>query len=73
MTSILVAFYFSLIVLEREWPVVVGPYELWSDCASVREFLDRRGYETVECGLMIVPQEDDVLLQVGDIPNVKEP
>jgi hypothetical protein len=71
-TTILVAFYFSVLVLEREWPVVIGPYSEWSECASVREFLDRRGYETGICELWSFPQEDSMLLQVGDLPVVKE-
>ena len=63
----LVAYYFSLLLFYQEWPVLIGPYDEWDDCASVREYLDRRGYETGECSLLSFPQ-DARLLNVVDIP-----
>src|SRR3990167_1475515 len=68
MIVLLVAFYFSMLIETQGWPVVVGPYEEWQECASVREFLDRRGYETDGCYLMPYPQES-IHLSVGDIPS----
>ena len=67
-TLTLVAFYFSLMVVTQAWPVTVGPYATWAECASVREYIDRRGYETGGCGVMPYPQPDSVLLQVIDVP-----
>lgn len=69
MIEIIVAFYFSIMVTGQEWPVVVGPYESWGDCASVREFLDRRGYETDSCSMLPFPQEKSQYLNVGGIPK----
>ena len=69
MCTLLVAFYFMCLLPEQGWPVVIGPYETWDDCASVREFLDRRGYETASCAVMTWPQEQSQLLQVGDLPK----
>lgn len=63
----LMAFYFSLMVVMQEWPVLIGPYREWSECASVREFLDRRGYETSACELMPMGQEAEHL-NVIDLP-----
>jgi len=65
----IIAFYFGVLVSGQEWPVMVGPYDSWQDCASVREFLDRRGYETDSCSLLPYPQEGSQLLQVGDLPT----
>lgn len=65
----IVAFYFSVMVPPQEWPVVIGPYETWEECASVREFLDRKGYETDSCGTMPYPQEGSQLLKVIEIPK----
>lgn len=61
------AFFFSLLLFGQEWPVLIGPYEAWDQCASVREYLDRRGYETGECSLMPIEQ-DARRLDVVDIP-----
>lgn len=47
--------------------MLIGPYADWSDCASVREWLDRRGYETDSCLLMPFPQEA-VQLEVLELP-----
>ena len=69
MIVILAAFYFGMLIDTQDWPVVVGPYEVWEECASVREYLDRRGYETDGCYLMPYPQES-VYLSVGDIPHM---
>lgn len=63
----LIAFYFSLLLFYQEWPVLIGPYETWEECASVREMLDRRGYETDDCTLLPVEQEARKL-EVIDIP-----
>lgn len=68
MTLAIVAFFFSVMVSGQEYPVVVGPYETWEDCASVREFLDRRGYETDRCAVLPLPQ-DSQYLHVGDLPQ----
>lgn len=53
----LVAFFFSLMLPDREYPILIGPYADWAECASVREWLDRRGYETDGCYLLSIPQE----------------
>lgn len=68
MTVLLVAFYFGCMVGGQEWPLIIGPYEDWDDCASVREFLDRRGYETDTCALLPYPQEGSLYLEVGYLP-----
>lgn len=57
MLVLLVAFYFSLMVPHQDYPIMIGPYADWSECASIREWLDRRGYETDSCLLMPFPQE----------------
>lgn len=67
----IVAFYFGMLVAGQEWPVMVGPYETWEECASVREFLDRRGYETDTCSLLPYPQEESQYLEVGHLPKPK--
>ena len=64
----LVAYYFSLLVITQPWPMTIGPYATWEECASVREYLDRRGYETAGCMQMPYPQPDSLLLQVIDVP-----
>lgn len=61
------AFYFSLLLFYQEWPVLIGPYDTWDECASVREALDRRGYETDDCTMLPVDQEARHL-EVIDIP-----
>lgn len=63
----LIAYYFSLLLFYQDWPVLIGPYDEWDQCASVREYLDRRGYETGECGPMPIPQVARYL-EVLDIP-----
>jgi len=68
MLAILVAFYFSMMVPDRAYPLLVGPYTEWDECASVREWLDRRGYETDSCLLMPFPQEA-VKLEVLELPH----
>jgi len=67
-TLILVAYYFSLMTIQQAWPMTIGPYATWEECASVREYLDRRGYETADCMQMPYPQPDSLLLQVIDVP-----
>ena len=57
MAVVLVAYFFAVMVPERDYPLMVGPYETWAECASVREWLDRRGYESDGCGLIPLPQE----------------
>lgn len=68
MTVAIVAFFFGVLVSGQEHPVLVGPYETWEECASVREFLDRREYETDICAVLPLPQESQ-RLQVGDVPQ----
>jgi len=68
MSVLLVAFYFSMMVPDRAYPLLVGPYTEWDECASVREWLDRRGYETDSCLLMPFPQEA-VKLEVLELPH----
>lgn len=68
MLMILVSFYFSIMIPERDYPMLIGPYDDWSECASVREWLDRRGYETDSCLLMPFPQEA-VKLEVLELPH----
>ena len=68
MLTLLVAFYFSMMVPDRAYPLLVGPYVEWDECASVREWLDRRGYETDSCLLMPFPQEA-VKLEVLELPH----
>ena len=63
----LVAFFFSMLVACQEWPVLIGPYETWDGCASVREWLDRRGYETDDCSTLPLPQ-DSILLDTLHLP-----
>lgn len=65
---LLVAYYFGLLVMWQEWPVLAGPYEEWAACSSVREYLDRRGYLTDSCALLPYPQESQVIL-VGGLPQ----
>lgn len=64
----LIAVYFTVVVWWVECPVLIGPYENVSACASVRERLDRRGYETGACGYMSAMQEAE-LLDVGYLPR----
>lgn len=68
MSSTLVAYFFALMIPTQEYPVLVGPYGEWAECASVREWLDRRGYETSGCGLMPLPQEAEYL-DVFELPK----
>ena len=63
----IVAFYFSMLVNWQEHPLLVGPYENLDECQSVREFLDRRSYETSDCAYMTYPQES-IYLEVGYLP-----
>jgi hypothetical protein len=63
----LLAFYFPLMLLTQAWPLMIGPYDEWSQCASVREYLDRRGYETGACELLPTSQ-DATHLNVIDLP-----
>lgn len=60
-------FYFAVMLTTQSWPVLVGPYDEWDQCASVREFLDRRGYETGSCEPMPMGQEA-MYLNVIDVP-----
>ena len=68
MSFLLVAYYFSLLVTWQAWPMTIGPYDTWEECASVREYLDRRGYETTSCGPMPYPQDGSLRLEVIDVP-----
>ena len=61
------AFYFSVLLVTQTWPVLIGPYQEWAQCASVREYLDRRGYETSACEPMPMGQEARQL-NVVDVP-----
>jgi hypothetical protein len=63
----IMAFYFAVMVLSQGWPVMIGPYSEWAECASVREYLDRRGFETGSCELMPIGQEAK-RLEVIDLP-----
>lgn len=63
----MIAFYFTLMLMSQDWPILVGPYEEWEQCASVREFLDRRGYDTGACEPMSLGQEARHL-EVIDLP-----
>lgn len=67
MIESLLAFYFSLLLFAQDWPVLIGPYETSEECNAVREFADRRGYETDDCELMSQPQ-DSKFLEVVQIP-----
>jgi hypothetical protein len=67
MLTLLVAFYFSIMIPDRDYPMLIGPYTEWNECASVREWLDRRGYETDSCLLMPFPQES-MQLEVLHLP-----
>ena len=72
MIVLLLAYYFSCMVPPQEYPLMVGPYMTWEECASVREYLDRRGYETGGCSLLSYPLEGSVLLEVIEIPRGNE-
>jgi len=61
------AFYFSLLLPERGYPLLIGPYETWDECASVREWIDRLNFETDYCAQMPYPQFSQ-LLHVGYLP-----
>lgn len=63
----IVGFYFAVMLATQDWPLLIGPYEEWGQCASVREYLDRRGYETSTCAPMPMGQ-DALYLNVIDIP-----
>ena len=67
----LLAYFFSLLLMmqqvDQDVPIVAGPYYEWEQCESVREYLDRRGYETDDCILMAT-SEQAVKLEVVDIP-----
>lgn len=71
MTFKIIAFYFSLLVNWQDNPLVIGPYETLEECMSVREFVDRRGYETDYCSQLPYPQDGSMLLEVGFIPYDK--
>lgn len=47
-----------VMVPEQDWPVMVGPYKDWEECNAVREFVERRGYETGRCELIGLPLPD---------------
>lgn len=60
--------YFLLVVVSyQEWPVMLGPYTL-DDCLSVKEYMDRRGYEVSSCEWLSIPQEAAVSLQIPYLP-----
>ena len=69
MDLVIAAFYFGMLVPWQEYPILVGPYGSLDECQSVREFLDRREYETDICSIMTYPQEGSVYLEVGFLPN----
>lgn len=58
----IVAFYFSFLVLWQDFPIVVGPYLDWDTCNYARAYFDRRGYMTDSCALLPYPQ-DSVLVE----------
>lgn len=64
---LLIAYFFAIIISIEEGPILIGPYKDYSDCASVEEFLTKRGYETETCSILPLPQ-DSITLQVGYIP-----
>lgn len=68
MALVLVAYFFAVMLPDREYPLLVGGYAEWAECASVREWLDQRGYETSSCGLMPLPQEA-IKLSVLELPH----
>lgn len=72
MTLTIIAFYFGVLISGQDWPVMIGPYETWAECASVREYLDRRDYVTDSCAPLPVPQEESQHLSVGYLPTLTE-
>lgn len=68
MIVLILAYYFSCMVPPQVYPMMIGPYTTWEECASVREWLDRRGYETAGCGLLPYPLEGAVKLGVIELP-----
>lgn len=62
------AYYFALLLNMEEGCLLVGPYPTRMDCVAVNEWLERRGYETSQCGLMTAPQMS-MILQVGFLPR----
>ena len=69
MSLILCAFYFSLMLSTQNYPVMVGPYESWEECAKVREWLDGRAYETDNCETFPYPQSGSQMLVVPYLPK----
>ena len=63
----IIGFGFTLLV--EEHPVLAGPYPDWDTCEKVREFQERRGYETDRCQLMAMPLEGAQELHVGELPK----
>lgn len=65
---VVMAFYFSMLLVGALVPGLVGPFETWEECASVREWVDHLGHDTATCGVMPFPQEAQVL-HVFDLPK----
>ena len=62
----IIAWFLSIMVSWQVYPLIAGPYTL-EECYAVREWLDRRGYDTDDCTMMSVEQEA-VKLEVGYLP-----
>ena len=69
MSSIVCAFYFSLMLTTQNYPVMVGPYESWEECTKVREWLEGRAYETDDCETFPYPQDGSQMLVVPYLPK----
>lgn len=63
----ILAYFLILVLAGQDCPVLVGPFEDRSSCLDVREWVERRGYETGGCSIMSLPQ-DSVMVKVGEIP-----
>jgi hypothetical protein len=64
----LISFFLFVLVSWQQWPITLGPYT-HEECLTVKEFLDRKGYDVSSCGIMSVPQEDSIKLEVPYIPT----
>jgi len=62
------AFYFGIMVPWQAHPVLIGHYEDWETCESVREWVDHLGFETDSCDRLPYPQIS-VALNVFDVPR----
>ena len=63
----LIAYFLILILVGHDCPVLVGPFEDRSGCLDVREWVERRGYETGGCSVLSLPQEA-IMVHVGELP-----